>query len=297
LADNAPTNSTGAKSVNVFKSDPEKKLKRDLDTARAGRDSLIARLEAAKKLIPERRAAAQKLALEGAADTALDAAEIAIRAAEDRAATFRAALDEAEQQVAQLEKELAEIADRKQRAETAAVIEQRAVRLETAGAAFDAAVAELAEAARDISEIVLDGHPLTAFAMNVRNEVPMATRLIVQGLRDRAKATLSGHAPALLPQAPPTLVKLPPPIEQFEELFFVRRAMWTDADGKLHKIGKFTDSSVPPAQAREALKLGCAKPLSDPIRKKSRGHWPTKILDPAECAPLDFASGQRKARR
>ena len=90
--------------MNPFKSDPDKKLARDLDAARASRDGLVSRLKTADLATAERRTAAQRLARDGADDTMLDAAEAELRRAQDRITTLTAALGETEQQVAALER-------------------------------------------------------------------------------------------------------------------------------------------------------------------------------------------------
>ena len=108
--------------MNPFKSDPEKKLARDLDAARASRDGLVNRLKAAELATAERRTAAQRLARDGADDTTLDAAEAELRRAQDRVTTLTAALAETEQQLASLERARDDAADKRLRAETAATI-------------------------------------------------------------------------------------------------------------------------------------------------------------------------------
>src|ERR1700730_18747458 len=100
----------------LFKPDG-KKLTKDLATATATRDTLAERLKAAEQMVPERRSAAQRLAQDGADDHALDNAEQEVRKAEDRVSTLTAALQETTSQIQNIEQQLAELADQKQRAD------------------------------------------------------------------------------------------------------------------------------------------------------------------------------------
>ena len=109
--------------MNPFKSDPEKKLARDLNAARTNRDKLAERLKATELALSERRAEAHRLARDGADDSELDAAEAALRSAQHRQSTLAAALIDVERQVQDLERGHDDLADKKVRAETAAVIE------------------------------------------------------------------------------------------------------------------------------------------------------------------------------
>jgi hypothetical protein len=199
--------------MNPFKSDPDKKLARDLDTARASRDGLINRLKAAELAATERKTAAQRLARDGADDTTLDEAEAELRRAQDRVTTLTAALAEIEQQVASLECARDDAADKKLRAETALAIEKLGQELSQAATAFDVGSSKLAETCSRIVPIVLDCYGLQAFAMNARAEVPAAVQMVTGILKDRANATLAGTAPAALPQVTPIAddVQLPSP--------------------------------------------------------------------------------------
>ena len=126
----------------LFKSNPEKTLQRDIETAISGRDKLVARLADADVAVAERGATARQLALNDATDGDLERAKSACRAAKDRVVTFTAALAESERQIATLERERGELFDKKLRAETAAEVEVMAVDLETFAKALDPNSAE-----------------------------------------------------------------------------------------------------------------------------------------------------------
>jgi len=87
----------------------------------------------------------RKQAARAGDDAELDRAEIALRAAQDRTKSLKAALADVEQELEALERNKAEIADRKLRAETAAEIELVVRKMTEASAEFDATAARLSE--------------------------------------------------------------------------------------------------------------------------------------------------------
>jgi hypothetical protein len=109
----------------LFKSNPEKAIQREIDAAHANRERVSARLADCDQAIARHAAAAKDCALTGD-DAGLEAAEASLRSAQDRAVSFRTALSDIDQQLANLERNKAETADRKVRAETAAEIERLA---------------------------------------------------------------------------------------------------------------------------------------------------------------------------
>jgi hypothetical protein len=260
--------------INPFRSDAAKKLARDLDHARAGRVKLSERLTVAQSAVTERMAATRALARDGADDGVLDAAEAALRVAQDRVATLTAALGDTDAQVAALESELAQLADKKLRAETAAAIDAMAHEIEEAGSVFSAAAAQLTEASRQVADIVLDGHGLTAFAMNAGGEVPAAVEMIARLLRDRAHATIEGTASAALPKAEPAPLKaLPAPLET-KRVFLLRHVKWRDpASGEIRLGARFEDCDMLPQIAAHAMRCGAAIALDNPQRRTLKGTW------------------------
>jgi hypothetical protein len=181
-------------------SDPQKKAQRDLDAARASRNSLFERRKIAETSAAEHRDKARKLAREGADDQTLSAAELDMRREQDRTATFTGAISDVEATIANLEGEIAQIIDQRCRNETAAALTTLADKLAAAATAFDEPAGQLAEMARESALIVLDGHPLQVFMHAVKEQVPPTVAVITNGLRDHAKAVLAGTAPASLPK-------------------------------------------------------------------------------------------------
>ncbi|SHG08590.1 hypothetical protein [Bradyrhizobium erythrophlei] len=197
-------------------SDPQKKAQRDLDAARASRNSLIERRQIAETSAAEHRDKARKLAREGADDQTLSAAELDMRREQDRTATFTGAISDVEATIASLEGEIAQIIDQRCRNETATALTTLADKLAAAATAFDEPVGQLAEMARESALIVLDGHPLQVFMHAVREQVPPTIAVITNGLRDHAKAVLAGTLPPTLPKPAAEPVK-PKATEMREE--------------------------------------------------------------------------------
>ena len=85
---------------------PIERFENALKEKQAARQKLADRLSLAETELAEKRAAAERLAVAGAANARLDRAEAAMRAVEDRAKTWRAELAEFDEQVASAERAL-----------------------------------------------------------------------------------------------------------------------------------------------------------------------------------------------
>ncbi len=281
-----------------LKGDPDKRLTRDLEAACASRDNLLERLKAAEAAIPERRAAAQRLAVDGADDAALDRAEDDLRKAQDRVATLSAALDEVKAQIVVFEKEQAERADKKQRQATAGEIEQIGMEFNTAvGANLDAAIARAIDASRRMSDIVLDAHPLTALLMNVRRDLSPAVAMISRDAEARKQATLAGSAPPTLSKAPPALVEMPEPaLELLQQFFVLQPGIFTDAAGATRRVPRFSFAELNPQQAAHAIRMGGVCEPADPRVKefkKLRAGATQQPPEPHLCQDWDSGSPPR----
>jgi hypothetical protein len=258
------------------KTDPAVRQQRDLESRLkekiTSRDSLIERRKAAEASATSHREKARQLAANSADDAALLPAESAMRREQDRAATLGDAITDIEATIADLEQGIAQIVDQRCRAETAAAVAALADRWVTIGAAFDAAVRQLVELARESAAITLDAHPLKVFVQAVREQVPPEAALIASVLRDHAAAVLAGHAPASLPlpQAEPAPLKAvePPPLQT---LFCLRTIKWTDANGKKHIVQQYEDAQLAPHLAARAIRRGACVQLDDPRRKNLLG--------------------------
>jgi chromosome segregation ATPase len=196
--------------MSFLKTNPEKQLARDLEAAKTSREKLATRLVEAKATRDERRALAQRLARDAADDNALDNAETALRAAQDRCATLTAALNQTDADITALEKQVADAADLKSRTETVAEIEKLIVKLQHTGRALEGTAAALAECTARAKAYSFNASGLNSFAVRVQGEMPDAVRLISDDLRFKAAQVLNGKAAASVPaSSTPTMGGLP----------------------------------------------------------------------------------------
>src|SRR5262245_34280175 len=87
---------------------PIERFENALKDKQAARQRLADQLGSAERELAEKRAAAERLAVAGAANARLDRAEANMRVVEERARTLRAALAEVDEQVASAERALAD---------------------------------------------------------------------------------------------------------------------------------------------------------------------------------------------
>ena len=104
-------------------------------------------------------------------------------------------------------------------------------------------------------------------------------------LRDRARATIAGSAPATLPGAVVESKPLPPPTT--ERIFVIRHVKWTDDSGQLCLAPAMTDAELPIAVAARALKSGVGVQMTDPRRRKLGGNRASRMPDATFCESLD----------
>jgi hypothetical protein len=280
------------------KTDPAVKRQRDLEAKlaaqRANRDNLTERRKAAMASATTHREKARKLAGDGADDTALSTVEAAMRREQDRAATLGDAIGDAEVTIADLEREIAEIVDQRCRAETVAAVTALVDKWASAGAAFDAAVTQLADLARESAVITLDAHPLHQFLEAVKQQVPPAAEMVANVLQHHAKAVLAGTAPASLPKpeaqpAPAVAVEQKPPTRT---LFAMRSIKWRE-DGRQRTALQWSDVELPEHLAERALRTGACVPLTSEHRKKllgARGGQHPPSPDTPDLTDLDLLS-------
>jgi hypothetical protein len=185
----------------LFKANPEKTLQRDIESARANRDRLSAKLAESEQAIIARTAAAQALARDNADDEMLGAAEAATRSAQDRTATIAGAIVEVEHHLSALESERDDLADKKLRAETAAEVEAMAVDLQKAAKEIDPILEKMVQITGRATEFqIWNAYGLGNFATSSKLQVPDAIDLVVASLREHATRVLNGLSPASVPK-------------------------------------------------------------------------------------------------
>jgi hypothetical protein len=234
-------------------SDPIRALERDLEAKLSQREALSKRLAAAEPLIAKKRAAAEKIAMNGADDQELDRAEADARAAEDRVQTLRGGLVQFDQAISSAEQELATAVDKKQRGETADAIDRMIADIERALPPYSAAMQALEATFKPTIRIIPAVGRLMNFLQGTRAELANAVSVINRDLRARAVATREGHGPADLPriQAPalvePTRAKI-----ETRRVFSLEALRWTE-HGEHRVSAKYAQVDLPVALLPRAL--------------------------------------------
>lgn len=259
------------------KPDPAEKQQRALEAqlaaARTSRGDLVERRNAAEAAAAKHRESAVKLASDGADDKTLSAAEAAMRRELDRAATLSDAIAKVEITITTLEAEIAEVVDRRCRAETAAAIRALVEKWSTARGAFDAAMREIVDVARETTVIVTDALPLKVFVEAVALQVPPEVEFVTSVLQGHARAVLAGTAPASLPKLPePVQPKII--IEQVatRHVFCLKSIKWRSAAGHQHAVMQYEFADLPISLADKALRSGAACVPTDDRCKLNGSH-------------------------
>src|SRR4029453_9641790 len=154
---------------------------------------LAAKSRAADTIASDKRKAAERLAVAGAADAKLARAEAELRTVEERAKTLRAELADFDEQLLSTERALAEARGQRERDGIADAIEAMAAAIEKATPGFDAGAAGLLAAAKGMPSIP-EAARFSASIDAVRREVLSAVELICWELRSAAVSTRSGNA-------------------------------------------------------------------------------------------------------
>jgi hypothetical protein len=268
--------------MGIFRTSPD----RQLSDAIGSRDRLIARLSDAEVAIIACQTKAEQLALSGADDDQLTGAENALRAAQDRRSTLRAALLKSEAEVARLERERADAADRSRREEVGAALElvsrECVESAEEVRAAVDRLYGNMARAAT----IAPEAGGLTTFAEMARVEIPEGADLIARLVRQNREQVLAGHAPPRMPTLPEPYVEILPPPAPTTTLFALRSIRWIDDAGKRQLVAQYNDAVLPQRLAARALQSGACVAVTDPCRRKLHTQGATPP-NPAGAFDLD----------
>jgi hypothetical protein len=256
--------------IPFLKTDKAKKLQRDLDAARERRSKLGARLDAAESLLSAARGEPTKLARDGAADAALDAAEAKVKAAESRVSTLLSAISDEDGHIAELERQLADLADRALRAETADRCDALSVEMEQ----FEKKIQvldELAKLADVVAPIVTDARGIGHFARTAHVELIPALQLLSSLLNSHARAVRSGVAPATLPTPAPVTVPLPP-VPEMEAIWLMQPVAFSE-NGQIviRDLNQYV--RLPPALVTKAVEVGAGARIGDPRAGKRMTSW------------------------
>jgi hypothetical protein len=173
---------------------PIERFENALKEKQAARQKLAERLSVAESELAEKRTAAERLAVAGAANVRLDRAEAAMRTVEDRTKTMRAELLELDEHVASAERALADAKAQRDRDAMADQIEAMATAIERAAPGFDGGATTLVEAVTKSAMSIPEATRFSASVDAIRREILSAADLICWELRSAAVRTRAGNA-------------------------------------------------------------------------------------------------------
>ncbi len=222
---------------------PVERFERALKDKQAARQKLADRLSIAETLFGEKRAAAERLAVAGAANAQLDRAEANLRAVEERAKTLRAALVEFDEQIVATERALADAKAQRDRELVADKIEAMAAAIAQAAPGFNAGAAALVEAVTKSAASIPEATSFSTSVDAMRREVLSAADLICWELRTAAVRTRAGNAniafPAPLEPGQPS----PPEVER-QLIYTLNPLLWREG-GEVRRVPAFALVGLP----------------------------------------------------
>jgi hypothetical protein len=222
---------------------PVERFESALKEKQAARQKLADRSAIAETVLGEKRAAAERLAVKGAANAQLDRAETNMRAVEERAKTLRAALAELDEQIASTERALAEAKAQRDRDAEADAIEAMAAAIEQAAPGFGAGAAALVDAVTKSAASVPEATRFSTSVDAVRREVLAAADLVCWELRSAAVRTRAGnanitHRAAPEPEQPPS-----PEIER-QLIYTLSPLLWREGS-EVRRVSAFALVGLP----------------------------------------------------
>ena len=222
---------------------PVERFESALKEQQAARQKLADRSAIAETVLGEKRAAAERLAVKGAANAQLDRAETNMRAVEERAKTLRAALAELDEQIASTERALAEAKAQRDRDLEADEIEAMAAAIEQAAPGFGAGAAALVEAVTKSAASVPEATRFSTSVDAVRREVLSAADLVCWELRSAAVRTRAGNANITHRAAPEPEQPASPEIER-QLIYTLSPLRWREGS-EVRRVSAFALVGLP----------------------------------------------------
>jgi hypothetical protein len=229
---------------------PVERFEGALRDKHAARQKLAGRLGIAESLLVEKRAAAERLAVAGAANALLDRADADMRVVEDRVKTLRAALGELDEQIVSTDRALADVKAQRDRDTAADAIEAMAAAIEKAAPRFNAGAAALVDAVTQGAASMLEATAFSANVDAVRREVLSAADLICWELRSAAVRTRAGNANAVFPARSETE---PSPDVERQLIYTLNPLLWREG-GEVRKVPAFAVVGLPTKLLAVALR-------------------------------------------
>ena len=231
---------------------PVERFESALKEKQAARQKLADRSAIAETVLGEKRAAAERLAVAGAANAQLDRAETNMRAVEERAKTLRAALAELDEQIASTERALAEAKAQRDRDAEADAIEAMAAAIEQAAPGFGAGAAAFVEAVTKSAASVPEATRFSTSVDAVRREVLSAADLVCWELRSAAVRTRAGNANITHRAAPEPEQPASPEIER-QLIYTLSPLLWREGS-EVRRVSAFALVGLPKTLLPVALR-------------------------------------------
>ncbi len=231
---------------------PVERFESALRDKQAARQKLADRSSIAETVLGEKRAAAQRLAVAGAANAKLDRADANMRAVEGRSKTLRAALAELDELIISTERALADAKAQRDRDMMADQIEAMAAAIEQAAPGFNAGAAALVEAVTKSAASMPEATRFSTSVDAVRREVLSAADLICWELRSAAVRTRAGNANIAFLAPPEQEQPLPPEIDR-QSVYTLNPLLWREGS-EVRRVPAFALVGLPKALLPLALR-------------------------------------------
>jgi hypothetical protein len=231
---------------------PIERFEGALRDKQAARAKLAERLNLAETELSEKRAAAERLAVAGAANAKLDRAEARLRDAEERAKALRTELAGLDEQVVSTERALTDAKAQRDRDLAADGIEALAAAIEQAAPGFGAGAAALVDAVTKSTASVPEATRFSANVDAVRREVLAAAELICWELRSVAMRTRAGNANVTFHAAPEPEQPALPEIER-QLIYTLNPLLWREGS-EVRKVAAFAMVGLPKSLLPVALR-------------------------------------------
>jgi hypothetical protein len=222
---------------------PVERFEAALKARQSEREKLAEHLQSTEAALAEKRAAAEKLAVAGAANSRLERAEARMREVEDRARTLRATLAETDEQVLSIERALGEAKAQRDRELLADQIETMAAAIEQAAPGFGAGAAALVDAVTKSAAQITEATRFASSVDAVRREVLSAVDLVCWDLRTIAVRTRAGNANIAL--ATPPEAEHPPLAEIDRQMIYTLNPLKWQEGSEVKKVPAFALVGLP----------------------------------------------------
>jgi hypothetical protein len=271
------------------KASPSAALQADAEKLRVRRNDLAKHLGDASAAVLDRQTNVERLLIDDADAAALSKAQSALSDTERTIRSLTGAIARLDEEISAKDREVAAIADKRQREQTSGEAELVRSDIGPAGAAAINSLINLAEVARRAGGVVNDGTGLHLVAERFAADLPAALELIESSLRSHIAAVLNGSAPAV--HARPDVAPAPVvPKQPTKRVFSMAPLFWREGnlDGT---CARHQDIEMPVEFANRALTLGYA---IEPTDEQTRGRRTGFVAPPLPAYCVDLADENLK---